>query len=124
MISLHNSKGMPDFAHYEDEVYRGKSRSDRAKESSGRELTRYVFPRPFALTSLPHKDISMQSIENDDGEFRMYQVRNQLLNKCCMDLGSSLNDMNILLTMFHFYYFREYGECNHCQVVLHLVRVL
>lgn len=66
--------GMPDFAHYEDEVYEGKSRSDRAKESTTRELTRYVFPRPFALSSLPHKDISMQSIENDDGEFRMYQV--------------------------------------------------
>ena len=65
---------MPDFAHYEEEVYKGKSRSDRAKESGNRELTRYVFPRPFALSSLPHKDISMQSIENDDGEFRMYQV--------------------------------------------------
>lgn len=67
--------GMPDLSHYEDEVFEGKSRSDRAKESIGRELTRYVFPRPFALSSLPHKDISMQSIENDDGEFRMYQVR-------------------------------------------------
>jgi len=64
---------MPDFAHYEHEVYNGKSRSDRANESKNRELTRYVFPRPFALSSLPHKDISMQSIENDDGEFRMYQ---------------------------------------------------
>mmetsp|Transcript_9390 Transcript_9390/g.15561 ORF Transcript_9390/g.15561 Transcript_9390/m.15561 type:complete len:588 (-) Transcript_9390:34-1797(-) len=65
--------GMPDFAHYEDEIYQGKSRGERVRESKGRELTRYVFPRPFALSSLPHKDISMQSIENDDGEFRMYQ---------------------------------------------------
>jgi hypothetical protein len=65
---------MPDFAHFEEEVYEGKSRSDRVKESRNRELTRYVFPRPFALSSLPNKDISMQYIENDDGEFRMYQV--------------------------------------------------
>ena len=65
--------GMPDFAHFEDEMYEGKSRSARVRESKGRELTRYVFPRPFALSTLPHKDISMQSIENDDGEFRMYQ---------------------------------------------------
>ena len=27
----------------------------------------------FALSSLPHKDISMQSVVNDDGEFRIYQ---------------------------------------------------
>jgi len=65
--------GMPDFAHFEDEVYEGKSRSTRAKESRKRELARYVFPRPFALSSLPHKDVSMQSVEDDDGEFRMYQ---------------------------------------------------
>lgn len=65
--------GMPDFAHYEDEIYEGKSRGERVRESKGRELTRYVFPRPFALSSLPHKDISMQSIEDDEGEFRMYQ---------------------------------------------------
>ncbi|KAL7519237.1 hypothetical protein ACHAWX_004022 [Stephanocyclus meneghinianus] len=71
--------GMPDFAHFEEEVYEGKSRSDRVKESRKRELTRYVFPRPFALSSLPHKDISMQNIENDDGEFRMYQVREKVI---------------------------------------------
>lgn len=72
---------MPDFAHFEDEVYQGKSRSERAKENKQRELARYVFPRPFAVTSLPHKDISMQSIENDDGEFRMYQV-SQMMHHC------------------------------------------
>jgi len=66
-------QGMPDFAHFEEEVYEGKSRSARVRESKGRELERYVFPRPFALSSLPHKDISMQSVEKDDGEFRMYQ---------------------------------------------------
>jgi len=84
--------GMPDFAHYEDEVYEGKSRSVRVRESKGRELTRYAFPRPFALSSLPVKDISMQSIENDDGEFRMYQGvwRMQPLPGCSPPGGSAM----------------------------------
>ena len=38
-----------------------------------RKLERYRFPRPFAISKLPTKDISMQSVENDDGEFRLYQ---------------------------------------------------
>lgn len=66
-------QGLPDFAHYQDEMYEGKSRETRAKENLKKELKRYRFPRPFALSSLPTRDISMQSIENDDGEFRMYQ---------------------------------------------------
>jgi hypothetical protein len=66
-------QGMPDFAHYQDAVYEGKSREMRAQENLRKELKRYRFPRPFALSSLPTRDISMQSIENDDGEFRMYQ---------------------------------------------------
>jgi len=57
--------GMPDFAHDDDNANGGKE--------NGRKLTRYVFPRPFTVPSLPRKDISMQSIETDDGEFRMYQ---------------------------------------------------
>jgi hypothetical protein len=65
--------GMPDFAHYTDDMYEGKSRDTRARENSGVRLQRYRFPRPFALSSLPTKDISMQSIVDDDGEFRMYQ---------------------------------------------------
>jgi len=65
--------GLPDFAHYGDEVYGGKTRNDRAQEGSKIPLKRFVFPRPFALCTLPHKDISMQSVKNDDGEFRMYQ---------------------------------------------------
>ena len=104
---------MPDFAHFEEEVYEGKSRSDRVKESRKRELTRYVFPRPFALSSLPHKDISMQNIENDDGEFRMYQVCEKV----------------IFCTFFFFYFVddivcigicRESGECSHCRAARHL----
>lgn len=65
--------GMPDFAHFQDDEYEGVSRSERAKENAKVKLQRYRFPRPFALSTLPTKDISMQSIENDDGEFRMYQ---------------------------------------------------
>jgi len=65
--------GLPDFAHYGDEVYEGKSREKRAQENNNIPLKRYRFPRPFAICSLPHKDISMQSTENDDGEFRLYQ---------------------------------------------------
>ena len=85
-------EGMPDYYHHEDEVYLGKSRSDRAYEGSSRELQRYVFPRPFALSSLPHKDISMQSILNDDGEFRMYQGvwRMQPLPGCSPPGGSAM----------------------------------
>jgi len=84
--------GMPDFAHFEKEVYEGKSRSTRVRESKGRELIRYVFPRPFALSSLPHKDISMQSVVNDDGEFRMYQGvwRMQPLPGCSPAGGSAM----------------------------------
>jgi hypothetical protein len=66
-------QGLPDFAHYQDEVYKGKSRDARAKEYVQTKLERYKFPRPFAVSSLPTKDISMQSIPDDDGEFRLYQ---------------------------------------------------
>jgi hypothetical protein len=66
-------QGMPDFCHFTDDSFDGISREARAKESKRIQLKRYRFPRPFALSRLPTKDISMQSIANDDGEFRMYQ---------------------------------------------------
>ena len=66
-------QGMPDFAHFRDAIFEGRSRDARAKDDVTRKLQRYRFPRPFALSQLPTRDISMQSIENDDGEFRMYQ---------------------------------------------------
>lgn len=81
-LTLHNffhssvpllTQGMPDFAHFKDDMFEGKSRDTRAKENAKIKLQRYRFPRPFALSSLPTKDISMQSIVDDDGEFRMYQ---------------------------------------------------
>ena len=65
--------GLPDFAHFNDEYWDGKSRKERMIQYSRTPLTRYKFPRPFALSTLPTRDISMQSIERDDGEFRMYQ---------------------------------------------------
>jgi hypothetical protein len=66
-------QGLPDFAHFTDEVWEGKSRDLRAREYVQTKLERYRFPRPFAISDLPTKDISMQSIPNDDGEFRLYQ---------------------------------------------------
>jgi hypothetical protein len=66
-------QGLPDFAHYQDDMWKGKSREDRAKENPKVKLKRYRYPRPFALSSLPTKEISMQSIADDDGEFRLYQ---------------------------------------------------
>jgi len=66
-------EGMPDFAHYTDEVYDGQSRNARARAGKKLKLKRYRFPRPFALSTLPTRDISMQSVEDDDGEFRLYQ---------------------------------------------------
>lgn len=35
-------------------------------------LVRGVFPRPYAITSLPHRDITMQNILNQ-GDFDHYQ---------------------------------------------------
>jgi hypothetical protein len=66
-------QGLPDFAHFRDEVWEGKSRKERAKAATKIPLERYKFPRPFAVSALPTRDISMQSIPDDDGEFRMYQ---------------------------------------------------
>eukprot|EP00553_Chaetoceros_curvisetus_P000505 CAMPEP_0204617412 /NCGR_PEP_ID=MMETSP0717-20131115/4406_1 /ASSEMBLY_ACC=CAM_ASM_000666 /TAXON_ID=230516 /ORGANISM="Chaetoceros curvisetus" /LENGTH=158 /DNA_ID=CAMNT_0051630945 /DNA_START=97 /DNA_END=573 /DNA_ORIENTATION=+ len=66
-------QGMPDFFHFDEDVYEGRSRAERAKLERQRKLERYHFPRPFAISKLPTKDISMQSVENDDGEFRLYQ---------------------------------------------------
>ena len=65
--------GLPDYAHFNDEYWGGKSRKERMIQYSQTPLTRYKFPRPFALSTLPTRDISMQSIERDSGEFRMYQ---------------------------------------------------
>lgn len=65
--------GLPDFAHFRDDMFAGKSREDRATDFAKTKLKRYRFPRPFAVSSLPSRDISMQSIESDDGEFRLYQ---------------------------------------------------
>lgn len=65
--------GLPDMAHFRDDVFAGKTREDRALDNAKIKLTRYRFPRPFAVSRLPSRDISMQSIEGDDGEFRLYQ---------------------------------------------------
>eukprot|EP00555_Chaetoceros_dichaeta_P009837 CAMPEP_0198255230 /NCGR_PEP_ID=MMETSP1447-20131203/5388_1 /TAXON_ID=420782 /ORGANISM="Chaetoceros dichaeta, Strain CCMP1751" /LENGTH=564 /DNA_ID=CAMNT_0043941549 /DNA_START=229 /DNA_END=1923 /DNA_ORIENTATION=+ len=66
-------QGIPDFFHFSDDVYQGESRAQRVRKEKGQRLERYHFPRPFAISKLPTKDISMQSVEDDDGEFRLYQ---------------------------------------------------
>ena len=66
-------EGMPDFAHFNDDLYHGESREKRVQDYKVSPLQRYCFPRPFAISKLPTKDISMQSIVDDDGEFRIYQ---------------------------------------------------
>jgi hypothetical protein len=66
-------QGLPDFAHFYDEMWDGQSRKERAKDYAKVKLERYRFPRPFAISKLPTRDITMQSVETDDGEFRMYQ---------------------------------------------------
>jgi hypothetical protein len=65
--------GMPDFAHFNEEIWQGKSRKERAQDYAKMKLQRYRFPRPFCVSKLPTRDISMQSVEGDAGEFRMYQ---------------------------------------------------
>mmetsp|Transcript_15566 Transcript_15566/g.33960 ORF Transcript_15566/g.33960 Transcript_15566/m.33960 type:complete len:589 (+) Transcript_15566:137-1903(+) len=66
-------QGLPDFAHFQDDVWEGKSRKERAKDYTQVPLERYQFPRPFAVSKLHTRDITMQSMQDDDGEFRMYQ---------------------------------------------------
>jgi len=81
-------QGLPDFAHFQDDVWQGKSRKERAKDyATAVKLERYRFPRPFAVSKLPTRDITMQSVEDDDGEFRMYQGvwRMQPLPGCAPD---------------------------------------
>jgi len=66
-------EGLPDYAHFQDETYNGQTRNTRAREDKKMPLVRYRFPRPFAINQLPEKVITMQCVENDDGEFRCYQ---------------------------------------------------
>ena len=66
-------QGIPDFFHFSDDVFEGQSREERIRKEKSQQLERYHFPRPFAISKLPTKDISMQSVVDDDGEFRLYQ---------------------------------------------------
>ena len=53
-------------------------------------LQRGIFPRPYALTSLPHRDITMQNIEGE-GDFEHYQGiwRMQQLPNCAPNGGDA-----------------------------------
>eukprot|EP00549_Striatella_unipunctata_P008690 CAMPEP_0118673040 /NCGR_PEP_ID=MMETSP0800-20121206/98_1 /TAXON_ID=210618 ORGANISM="Striatella unipunctata, Strain CCMP2910" /NCGR_SAMPLE_ID=MMETSP0800 /ASSEMBLY_ACC=CAM_ASM_000638 /LENGTH=251 /DNA_ID=CAMNT_0006568053 /DNA_START=111 /DNA_END=866 /DNA_ORIENTATION=- len=50
-----------------------KSPDDLPSSSEKEPCQRYKFPRPFAISRLPTKDITMQSTSDDKGEFRLYQ---------------------------------------------------
>jgi len=85
-------EGIPDFFHFSDDVFEGESRTQRINNEKGQKLERYHFPRPFAISKLPTKDVSMQSLEDDDGEFRLYQGvwRMQPLPGCAGPDGSAM----------------------------------
>ena len=53
-------------------------------------LVRGVFPRPYGITSLPHRDITMQNVEGE-GDFEHYQGiwRMQNLPNCAVDGGDA-----------------------------------
>lgn len=76
-------KGIP----FIDETNGYDGKAERRKK-----LERYRFPRPFAISELPTRDISMQSVENDDGEFRLYQGvwRMQPLPGCAPEGGAAM----------------------------------
>jgi len=51
----------------------GSSASDAARAASEKQPLRWnVFPRPYVLSSLPHRDVTMQGVEGV-GDFRFYQ---------------------------------------------------
>ena len=81
-------EGMPDFAHFDEELYDGKTRKKTNKRGYEDEAAKISLSASlFALTKLRHRDISMQSVEDDDGEFRLYQGvwRMQPLPGCAPD---------------------------------------
>ena len=76
--------GMPDYAHADTIETLSELQPQQKPEQT--KLVRYKFPRPFAVSNLPTRDISMQSIENDDGEFRMYQGVWRMVRFCLLFL--------------------------------------
>eukprot|EP00747_Dinoflagellata_sp_TGD_P016491 gnl/TRDRNA2_/TRDRNA2_125153_c0_seq1.p1 gnl/TRDRNA2_/TRDRNA2_125153_c0~~gnl/TRDRNA2_/TRDRNA2_125153_c0_seq1.p1 ORF type:complete len:344 (-),score=38.07 gnl/TRDRNA2_/TRDRNA2_125153_c0_seq1:175-1206(-) len=54
-------------------VFFENSHPPLCKMDSKMPLTRGVFPRPYALTSLPHRDITMANIAEMPGDFDHYQ---------------------------------------------------
>ena len=66
------------------------STTSRRDASADVPLQRGVFPRPYALTSLPHRDITMQNVEGE-GDFEHYQGiwRMQQLPNCAPNGGDA-----------------------------------
>jgi len=63
---------------------------DSSIASRERALERDVFPRPFAISSLPHRDITMQNVPGE-GDFEHYQGiwRMQSLPNCSVNGGDA-----------------------------------
>ena len=68
-------------------------------KEKGSELERYVFPKPFTVPSLPHKDVTMQSIQKDSGDFRMYQGN---LIKIMSNIPMAKAASRVAVSTFHF----------------------
>jgi len=63
-----------------------KESSSESTSMNSVPLIRNIFPRPFALTNLPHRDITMQNVQGE-GDFEFYQGiwRVQPLPSCAPD---------------------------------------
>lgn len=65
--------------------------TDIAKSKASQPLRRGIFPRPYAISHLQHRDLSMQSAEGFRGDFDLYQGvwRMQPLPGCASEDGGS-----------------------------------
>jgi len=66
--------------------------ADVARADISRPLKRDVFPRPFAISKLPHRDLTMQSSKDARGDFDLYQGvwRMQPLPGCSSEEGGEV----------------------------------
>ena len=58
---------------YDDLATGATAAVDIARGQASQPLRRGVFPRPYAISHLPHRDLSMQSAEGVRGDFDLYQ---------------------------------------------------
>uniref|UniRef100_A0A7S2C656 Coenzyme Q-binding protein COQ10 START domain-containing protein n=1 Tax=Florenciella parvula TaxID=236787 RepID=A0A7S2C656_9STRA len=83
--------GMP--AELSAEVPDASTSSKKVREfDAALPLVRDVFPRPYALSRLPMRDISMQSVQGEQSDFSLYQGvwRMQPLPGCAPEGGDAM----------------------------------